>query len=81
MFARKPALATASPSSASARPIAGLLANPYIGAGGAAAIFAATVGGLILALGDPHAGAPRVRNDRPDWQQNAAERGNHVYLE
>ena len=60
MFARKPALAAAAPASAP-RSGGGLLANPYLGAGGAAVIFAAAVGGLILAVGDPHAGAPSVR--------------------
>lgn len=37
------------------------LANPYIGAGGAATLFVTTGLALIALLGDPHAGAPEVR--------------------
>ena len=37
------------------------LANPYLGAGAAAALFLTTGLVLITLLGDPHAGAPQVR--------------------
>lgn len=37
------------------------LANPYLGAGAAAALFLATALGLIALLGDPQAGTPAVR--------------------
>ena len=37
------------------------LANPYIGASGAAALFVTTGLALIALLGDPHAGTPQVR--------------------
>ncbi|HEX5379457.1 MAG TPA: divergent polysaccharide deacetylase family protein [Phenylobacterium sp.] len=37
------------------------LANPYLSAGGAAALFLATGLGLIALLGDPQAGTPAVR--------------------
>ena len=37
------------------------IANPYVGAGAAAALFLATGLGVIALLGDPHAGNPTVR--------------------
>ena len=37
------------------------LTNPYVGAGGAAALFLLSVAVLVLVAGDPHAGAPRLR--------------------
>jgi polysaccharide deacetylase 2 family uncharacterized protein YibQ len=37
------------------------LTNPYIGAGGAAALFLLSAAVLVLVAGDPHAGAPRLR--------------------
>ncbi|WP_269715275.1 divergent polysaccharide deacetylase family protein [Caulobacter sp. NIBR2454] len=65
MFSRKPAFATASASragSVSARDVLlGLKGNPYVGAAGAAVVFAALLGLLVLAVGDSTAGAPSVR--------------------
>lgn len=65
MFLKKPAFATAAASGAGGAGVRdillGLRANPYAGAAGAALLFAATLGVLVLALGDPMAGAPSVR--------------------
>ncbi|MET0337903.1 MAG: divergent polysaccharide deacetylase family protein [Caulobacter sp.] len=62
MFLKKPAFATAAASGAGVRDVLlSLRANPYAGAAGAALLFAVTLGVLVLALGDPMAGAPSVR--------------------
>lgn len=37
------------------------MTNPYLGAGGAAALFLISVAALVLVAGDPHAGVPRLR--------------------
>lgn len=67
MFSKKPAFAAAA-ASAPGGPTAGLggrvlaaVSNPYVGASGAAALFAAAVASLILLTGNPQAGAPLVR--------------------
>jgi len=63
MFAKRPASVSAPPRPrpAAARGWAAPFANPYVGAGGAALLFLASLAVLVLAAGDPHAGAPRVR--------------------
>ncbi len=71
MFAKRPAVSNLSkPSAASAAgrgggALAGVLAvavgNPFIGAGGAAAVFALGLGALILVTANPNAGSPLVR--------------------
>ncbi|MDG2521679.1 divergent polysaccharide deacetylase family protein [Caulobacter segnis] len=65
MFQKKPAFAFATASSAGGVGVRdiliGLRSNPYVGAAGAALLFAVTLGVLVLALGDPTAGAPSVR--------------------
>lgn len=62
MFARKPALATPASAPAPGLPAwTQLLANPFVGAGAAAFLLLAALGGLVLVAGDPQAGAPRVR--------------------
>lgn len=67
MFSKKPALAVAvvganlsAPVSFKARALTAL-ANPYIGAGGAALLFVTAVAALIAVTGNPQAGAPIVR--------------------
>ena len=37
------------------------IANPYLGAGGASLLFLLSAATLVMVLGDPHAGAPKVR--------------------
>jgi polysaccharide deacetylase 2 family uncharacterized protein YibQ len=62
MFAKKPATPPApKPRQAGAPAWLNPIANPYLGAGGAGLLFLASAAALILATGDPHAGAPRVR--------------------
>jgi polysaccharide deacetylase 2 family uncharacterized protein YibQ len=66
MFAKKPALQAAAPAPAreGEGPLALLMkltANPWLAAGGAALLFLLSAAALVVALGDPHAGAPRVR--------------------
>ena len=66
MFARSAAFPTAARAAAprpAARPawLALPVERPLAGMGAAAALLAAAVAALVLALGDPHAGAPRVR--------------------
>ncbi len=66
MFARrgspsKPAAATASGPRFAAPSLPGALANPFVSAGGAAALFALSGAVLVLVAGDPHAGAPQVK--------------------
>lgn len=62
MFAKKPQAAPAV-----AAPKAGLgarlnpIANPYLGAGGASVLFLASAIALVMVLGDPQAGAPKLR--------------------
>ncbi len=62
MFAKKP-----QPSPTLAAPKAGLgarlnpIANPYLGAGGASLLFLASAVALIMVLGDPQAGAPKLK--------------------
>ncbi len=64
-FSRKPAYAAAAPASGGAAAMRGklgaALANPYIGAGGAACLFLASLATLVLVTSDPHAGNPVVR--------------------
>ena len=67
MFSKKPQFATQTPSPSPAmagsrwKKIAGLpVANPYVGAAGAAVLLLASVG-VLVATGDPRAGAPSVR--------------------
>ena len=67
MFSKKPQLAmqtaSSAPAAAGSRPFARVtrvFANPYIGAGGAAALLLLSVGVLIL-VGDPKAGSPVVK--------------------
>jgi polysaccharide deacetylase 2 family uncharacterized protein YibQ len=88
MFSKKPVLATATvganipaPSGFKSQALAAL-ANPYVGAGGAACLFVATVGALVAITGNPQAGAPVVRvsltkigatKDAPDgWREALA---------
>jgi polysaccharide deacetylase 2 family uncharacterized protein YibQ len=63
MFAKRPATVPAA--SRSPSPGAGglmtTLANPYVGAGGAALLFLVSAATLILVAGDPRAGAPSIR--------------------
>lgn len=66
MFARRPELAAAMPAQAgSTRGLAGLelgaLANPAVGAAGAGVLLLIATIGAIALIGDPRAGAPRVR--------------------
>ena len=66
MFAKKPAKdpAAAAPGRSAAKPLAAIgavVANPWLGAGGAAGLFLISGVALIAALGDPHAGAPHLR--------------------
>jgi polysaccharide deacetylase 2 family uncharacterized protein YibQ len=63
MFAKRPpaALATPRPPPAGAHGWLAALANPYVGAGGAALLFLISAAALILVAGDPRAGAPSVR--------------------
>jgi polysaccharide deacetylase 2 family uncharacterized protein YibQ len=63
MFAKKPALepAAAAPARRPAAVLAGAVANPWIGAGGAGLLFLLSAAALVLVLADPHAGAPHVR--------------------
>jgi polysaccharide deacetylase 2 family uncharacterized protein YibQ len=58
-FARRPAVAGPAPDAAAGLPP--LLANPAVRAGGAALLFLAAGAALISAIGDPHAGAPKVK--------------------
>ena len=64
-FSRKPAYAAATPASGGSAPLRGklgaALANPYVGAGGAACLFLASLATLVLVTSDPHAGNPVVR--------------------
>ncbi|ADG08765.1 hypothetical protein B7G68_01300 [Caulobacter segnis] len=64
-FSRKPAYAAAKPASGGSAVLRGklgaALANPYIGAGGAACLFLASLATLVLVTSDPHAGNPVVR--------------------
>jgi polysaccharide deacetylase 2 family uncharacterized protein YibQ len=63
MFAKKPA----TPLPASRPQIGGVpawlnpIANPYVGAGGAALLFLLSAAILVLVAGDPNAGAPKIR--------------------
>ena len=59
MFARKPAAPAAA--SASGADILTVLANPYVGAGGAGLLLLLAIAGLIAIAGDPRAGAPSIR--------------------
>jgi polysaccharide deacetylase 2 family uncharacterized protein YibQ len=63
MFAKRPvpAPAAAAPQGGLSRVWTAPLTNPYLGAGGAAALFLLSVAVLVLVAGDPHAGAPRLR--------------------
>ncbi|OXE35415.1 MAG: hypothetical protein CGW95_13965 [Phenylobacterium zucineum] len=64
MFSKKnlnPSPAISIPSVNAAEIMARVLANPYLSAGGAAALFLSTGMALIAVLGDPHAGSPQVR--------------------
>ena len=63
MFAKRPAAAPAPsrPASAGGSGWLATLANPYVGAGGAALLFVISAAALILVAGDPHAGAPSIR--------------------
>lgn len=63
MFAKRPVPVpvAAAPQGGLSRVFAAPLANPYLGAGGAAALFLISVAVLVLVAGDPHAGAPRLR--------------------
>ena len=67
MFSKKPVLAIATVGANIPAPIGfktralAAVANPYVGAGGAAALFAAAVAALVLVTGNPQAGAPVVR--------------------
>ena len=64
-FSRKPAYAAATPASGGSAALRGklaaALANPYVGAGGAACLFLASLATLVLVTSDPHAGNPVVR--------------------
>jgi len=60
-FARRPAAAMAGPAPASAAGLPALLANPAITVGGAAVLFLVAGAILISVIGDPHAGAPKVK--------------------
>ena len=63
MFSRRPLAATAAPSGhppTEASALLSRLANPYVGAGAAGAIAIAATA-VLVAFGDPHAGAPSVR--------------------
>jgi polysaccharide deacetylase 2 family uncharacterized protein YibQ len=63
MFAKRPQPAPAAPASPGgfARVLSVPLTNPYVGAGGAALLFIASLAVLVLVTGDPHAGAPTLR--------------------
>jgi polysaccharide deacetylase 2 family uncharacterized protein YibQ len=63
MFAKRsaPAPAAPAPQGMMARAWMSPLTNPYVGAGGAAVLFLASVAVLVLVAGDPHAGAPQLR--------------------
>ena len=63
MFAKRPQPAPAAPASSGglARALSMPLTNPYVGAGGAAILFMASLAVLVLVAGDPHAGAPSLR--------------------
>jgi polysaccharide deacetylase 2 family uncharacterized protein YibQ len=63
MFAKRPQPAPAAPASPGgfARVLSVPLTNPYVGAGGAALLFIASLAVLVLVAGDPHAGAPTLR--------------------
>lgn len=71
MFARRPATSTgpgtpsASVRGGGGKPLGDVLAlaisNPFIGAGGAAAVFLLGIGALVLVTADPKAGSPFVR--------------------
>ena len=58
-FARRPAAAAAGATPAASAP--NLFANPAVSAGGAALLFLAAGAVLISVIGDPHAGAPKVK--------------------
>lgn len=64
-FSRKPAYAAATPASGGSvalrAKLGTALANPYVGAGGAACLFLASLATLVLVTSDPHAGNPVVR--------------------
>lgn len=65
MFSRKSAT-PAPAASGGARPAAvaqlrAAVANPYVGASGAAFLFLATLAALVMIIGDPRAGSPVVR--------------------
>ena len=64
-FSRKPAYAAATPASGGSAALRAklgtALANPYVGAGGAACLFLASLATLVLVTSDPHAGNPVVR--------------------
>ncbi len=62
MFAKKPAARpVAKPQPAGVPPWLNPIANPYLGAGGAGVLLLVSAAVLILAAGDPHAGAPTLR--------------------
>lgn len=63
MFAKRPAPVPAAPapSSVGAKGFAQLVANPYVGAGGAGLLFLLSAAVLVLVAGDPHAGAPSLK--------------------
>ncbi|OYU69003.1 MAG: hypothetical protein CFE28_02740 [Alphaproteobacteria bacterium PA2] len=64
MFSRKnlnPAPSISVPGFNASELMSRAFANPYLGAGGAAALFITTGMVLISLLGDPHAGTPQVR--------------------
>ena len=63
MFAKRPAAAPAAthPQPAGAGGWMTTLANPYVGAGGAALLFLISAATLVLVAGDPRAGAPSIR--------------------
>ena len=64
-FSRKPAYAAAAPASGGSDALRGklmaALANPYVGASGAACLFLACLTTLVLVTSDPHAGSPVIR--------------------
>ena len=59
-FAKRPPAPPPAPLRARSGPLA-LLANPFVGAGGAALLLALTAVSLVMITGDPKAGTPIVR--------------------
>ncbi|HJV41012.1 divergent polysaccharide deacetylase family protein [Caulobacter sp.] len=90
-FSRKPAYAAAAPAPGGSSDLRARLlsamGNPYIGAGGAACLFLASLATLVLVTSDPHAGTPVVRleltkigatkNPPEGWREALVAEGEH----